>query len=306
MAGDTPARRRFLLVYNAAAGTANRAMLETVVARLRGYGAQLSALQCDRPEDVRLRIRAALDAAEFDAVLAAGGDGTIRLVAAALDGNDIPIGIVPLGTGNVLANEIGLRPRAGAIARMLIEGPAIPVQGATANGEPFLLMCGIGFDGRVISALDLGLKTRLGRAAYGRPVLNALTRPLEALEIEADGAMHYASWAIVTNAGRYGGPFLLTRQTHISVPGLQLVLFKGESRLTLLRQLAMLALGRLDALAAKRADVAIVPCMRVVVRANQPAPVQIDGDPFGVTPVRIGTDEGPRVRLIVPRPRATS
>ncbi len=300
MASTATTRRRFLLVFNPTAGTANRAMLDTVAARLRGQGATLVALDGLGPAEIVERVREARQAGTYDAVVAAGGDGTIRLVAAALDGCDLPLGIIPLGTGNVLANEIGLSRRPGAVARMLVEGPTVPITGAIANGAPFLLMCGIGFDGRVIAGLRLAEKSRFGQMAYVRPVLKALAQPLDALEIEADGAMHYASWAVVANAGRYGGRFLLTRRTHVSVPGLHLVLFKSESRATLVRQLAALALGRLDQAAERRADVAIVECREVKVRANHEAAVQIDGDPFGTTPVHVVAGGGPRVNLIVP------
>lgn len=300
MTSATTPRRRFLLVFNPTAGTANQAMLDTVAARMRGQGASIVALQADGAGDVVAQVRRARDAGGCDAILAAGGDGTIRLVAAALDGSDMPVGIIPLGTGNVLANEIGLLRRPGAISRMLLEGPTVPVTGARANGEPFLLMCGVGFDGRIIANLSMAAKTRLGQIAYARPVLKSIIHPLDALEIEADGEMHYASWVIVANCGRYGGRFVLTRRTHVSVPGLQLVLFKSESRVTLLRQLLELALGRLDRVAENRSDIAIIPCRQATIRANQAVAVQIDGDPFGTTPVQIESGKGPRINLIVP------
>ena len=69
--------------------------------------------------DVAAARRAARKAAEsgsYDAIVAAGGDGTIRHVAAALIGTEMPLGIIPVGTGNVLAHEIGLAATAGAVA----------------------------------------------------------------------------------------------------------------------------------------------------------------------------------------------
>ena len=61
----------------------------------------------------------------YDAVVAAGGDGTIRQVAAALLDAETPLGIIPVGTGNVLAHEIGLAANAHAVAHMLLNGPTI-------------------------------------------------------------------------------------------------------------------------------------------------------------------------------------
>ena len=71
----------------------------------------------------RLAVRKAAESGSYDAIVAAGGDGTIRHAAAALIGTDMPLGIIPVGTGNVLAHEIGLARTPDAIARMLLEGP---------------------------------------------------------------------------------------------------------------------------------------------------------------------------------------
>ena len=81
----------------------------------------------------------------------------------------MPLGIIPVGTGNVLAHEIGLARTADAIARMLLEGPVAKVACAQANGEPFLLMVGAGFDARVVAALDQRLKSRPRQGGLRRP-----------------------------------------------------------------------------------------------------------------------------------------
>lgn len=293
-------RRRFYLTFNAHAGAANRAALETVLARLRAAGATVAAAEAGSAEDCRRQVAEAARSGQFDCVIAAGGDGTARQAAAGLDGLDVPLGFIPLGTGNVLAHETGIGLRAGAVARTLLGGDAVPIRGATANGEPFLLMCGAGFDGRVIAGLDHAAKSRFGKLAYARPLLGALAHRTDALEVEADGVMHYAAWAIVSNARCYGGGFVLTRRTHVAAAGVQLILFKSESRVGLARQLVALAAGRLDARAERNADVIMLACRRVRIAGGEPVPLQIDGDAFGTTPVTIEADAGPRVRLLVP------
>ncbi len=231
--------------------------------------------------------------------MAAGGDGTIRQVAAALLGTGTPLGIVPVGTGNVLAHEIGIAPNAGAIAHMLLHGPSASVMCAHANKEPFLLMAGAGFDGRVIAALDQRFKSYVGKAAYAGPVLGALVRPVDVLTVTIDGSRHEASWAVIANARHYGGRFVLAPHTGIRERGLQAVLFKARNRAVLIGQVLSLIMGRLDKRAATQGDVDMIPCAFATIAAHHPVPTQIDGDPFGSTPIEIESGSA-ELRLIVP------
>lgn len=223
----------------------------------------------------------------------------MRALAAVAGG--LPIGIIPVGTGNVLAREIGLKARAGAIAEALLEGPALDLEGATANGEPFFLMAGAGFDGEVIRRLDLPLKRKLGRAAYVPAVLGALRAPHQMMTVTVDGIPHDARWVIVAKARRYGGSFLLTDKAGIRKRGLAAVLFRGQKPWTMARQMLSLGLGRLD----RCRDVSVIPGHRVEIRAPAPIPTQLDGDPFSETPLSIA-DGGPRLTLIVPKAFAES
>jgi diacylglycerol kinase family enzyme len=292
-------RRRFFLIANPVAGLTGAPLAGEVARMLERAGATVA---CTRPGDIEAARRAAREAAacgRYDAILAAGGDGTIRQVAAALLGSDTPLGIIPVGTANVLACEIGLASDAEAIAPTLLYGPVAKVACGRANGEPFLLMAGAGFDGRVIAALDHRFKSYVGKAAYAGPVLGALVRPMDRLAVTIDGKPHEASWAVIANARHYGGRFVLAPRTGIQQRGLQAILFKAKSRTVLIGQLFSLAMGRLDARAASQGDVDMLSCARVSIHAPRAVPVQIDGDAFGTTPldVEAGTDD---LALIVP------
>jgi diacylglycerol kinase family enzyme len=283
-------RRRFLLVHNLTAGVKGGSVVPKVVASLEARGAMvdMAAPREDNGADVR-----PLSVAGYDAVIAAGGDGTIRAISAQVGG--LPVGIIPAGTGNVLATEIGLSRSADAIADVLTRGPVIEIEGAHANGAPFFLMAGAGFDGAVVHALDVGLKRRIGKAAYALPALRTLfTRPVP-LEVTVDGAAHSARWVVVTKASRYGGSFVISREAGVLNPGLRAVLFKSHSRIVLLRQLLALAAGTLE----REQSVDILPCRHVTVDGPVLVPVQIDGDDFGFTPLVVEAG-GPLLRLIVP------
>jgi len=295
-------RRRFYLITNPGAGLTGSPLLDAVGNALLRAGAELTLTQPGDIETARHQVREAASSARYDAVLAAGGDGTIRQVAAALIGTRTPLGIVPVGTGNVLAHEIGVTPEAGAIADMLLHGPLIEAVCARANDEPFLLMAGAGFDGRVIAALDHRLKSHVGKAAYAGPMLGALAHPVDTLNVTIDGDTHEASWAVISNVRHYGGNFVMARRTGIRERGLQAILFKAKNRGELVGQLMALAMGQLDERSARHGDVELLPCLRATVTAQKPVPTQIDGDAFGSTPVQIEAGAAD-LRLIVP-PRA--
>ncbi len=186
---------------------------------------------------------------------------------------------------------------------LLLDGPTATVACAEANGEPFLLMVGAGFDARVLSALDQRLKSRVGKMAYAGPLLGALIRPADTLSLMIDGQHHTASWAVVANARHYGGRFVLAPRAGILERGLETILFKAKSRAVLLGQLMSLAAGRLEPRAALGGDVLMLRCARVSITAHEPVPAQIDGDVLGTTPLEVdaGTAE---LRLIVPASRA--
>lgn len=292
-------RRSFFVIANPGAGLSISPLVEKVTAALRNAGASLTTIQPSTVDGARQAAREAASSGRHDAVVAAGGDGTIRQVAAALLGSDMPLGIIPHGTGNVLAHEIGLRPEPSAIARMLLEGPITTVRCATANKEPFLLMAGAGFDGRVIAAVDHRFKSYVGKVAYAAPVLGALAHPIDSLSVTVDGTHHEASWAVIANARHYGGRFVLAPRHGIHLRGLQAVLFTAKTRAERLAQLLSLAMGKLDERAATHGDVRMIPCARATITARVPVPAQIDGDAFGTTPLEIESSSE-ELRLVLP------
>lgn len=294
-------RQRFFLMENPTAGIAGSPLVEEVVRELAQAGAAVTRAKGGGDiAAAQEAAHAAAASAAYDAIVAAGGDGTIRQIAGALLGTETHLGIIPVGTGNVLAHEIGLGRTAAAIARMLREGPAVKMACAQANGQPFLLMVGVGFDARVVGALDQRLKSRVGKMAYGGPLLGAIIRPADRLTVEVDGVRHSATWAVIANARHYGGRFVLAPHAGIRERGLQAVLFKTRSRAVLLGQLmALFATGRMQPRNGRGSEVEMLACSRVVVTAQHPVPTQVDGDVFGATPVEV--DAGSReVRLIVP------
>lgn len=294
-------RRRFFLIFNAMAGTARVSAVTRLVAALEGDGASVVRSAATTADTARAEAAAAARSGDYDALIACGGDGTVRQAAAAAAGTTCPVGAFMLGTGNVLAHELDLPRKPEVMAELLRRGPTLEVQMGLANTEPFLLMAGVGFDGRVIANLDQRLKQVIAKAAFVPATLKALRAPLDDLTVHLDGRTYGGvAWVIVTNASRYGGHFNLTRRTSLRTSGLVATLFYAHSRAELVRHASHLARGRLDDLRQSTDAVLVTPCSEASITCPHAIPVQIDGDAFATTPLAL-TAHGPTVSLIVPR-----
>jgi diacylglycerol kinase (ATP) len=292
-------RRRFALVFNSKAGHAVPRLLDGVLDIVRQSGAQVFQLPARNAAEAAERVSEAARQGSCDAVIAAGGDGTFRAVATGAAGSGLAVGVIPLGTGNVLCHEMGLRRRARGVADVLLEGSEIDVRGGLVNGEPFFLMTGAGFDARIVARLNYRTKRVLGRGAFTYPVLKTLTEGPRSFDIELDGRRFEASWVILTFASRYGGSFVLTRDTGVGHDHLIAVVIDARSRLGIAGHALSLALGRLTNPQTRPAGVHVLPVKLARIGLQSAVPVEIDGDAAGISPIEVSA-EGPRVRLIVP------
>src|SRR5829696_10456620 len=101
-----------------------------------------------------------------DLVFVWGGDGMVQRCADALAGSDIPVAIVPAGTANLLATNLGIPQDVAEAVRIGFHGRRRSLDLGKLNGEHFAVMAGAGFDGELISQADRNLKDRVGRLAY--------------------------------------------------------------------------------------------------------------------------------------------
>jgi diacylglycerol kinase (ATP) len=128
-----------------------------------------------------------------DLILAAGGDGTINEAVNGIAGSQVPFGILPAGTANVLANEIGFANRPDHAAKQLLDATPVRIAlGALDRPDQprrhFVLMTGVGLDARIVYELDLDLKGKLAI----RPSRSALSSVGEWREVLREFRSHYA------------------------------------------------------------------------------------------------------------------
>ena len=292
-------RRRFAIVFNSKAGVAIPRLLDGVLGAMRAAGAEVFQLPARNASEAAERVAEAGREGVCDAVIAAGGDGTFRAVATGAAGSGLPVGFVPLGTGNVLAHEIGLSRRASDVARVLLEGSEIDVRGGMINDSPFFLMVGAGFDARIVARLNYRAKRVLGRGAYGYPVFRTLAEGVRHFDVELDGRRFEASWLILSFASRYGGSFVLTRETGVGRNRLIAVVIEARSRFAIATSAVSLALGRLGHPETCPRGVHVLPVKRALIGRQSTVPLEVDGDDAALSPAEVRAD-GPRVRLIVP------
>jgi YegS/Rv2252/BmrU family lipid kinase len=238
------------------------------------------------------------------AVVAAGGDGTLSLVAHHTPPGT-PLLVIPLGTENLMARFLGIRPDVPRICQIIREGAVVRLDAGRANGRLFLLMAGCGFDAEVVRRLHESRRGHIRHLSYVKPILASI-RSYEYPELRiysslADGAMPTqpslcARWAFVVNLPCYAGG-LTTVPAAVGDDGLlDVCTFKRGSFWHGLRYVASVAMGvhqRLD-------DCVSLQARRLRIESDAEVPYQLDGDPGGLLPAEIEVLPR-RLTLLVPR-----
>jgi diacylglycerol kinase family enzyme len=232
-------------------------------------------------------------------VVAAGGDGTIAEVTAGLNGSGVPLGIIPLGSANVLAHELGLPFSPSCVARSLAFGrtrplwPGVATSGATSR--VFVQMLGVGLDAQVVHRLPNGLKRVLGRSAYVAQTLREMLRyTYEPIRVRIDGKDEEAGSVVITKGSLYAGNFLLAPGARPSEPGFSVALFGRSGPGAVLMYGAALTMNLLP----KAPGMRLLRARHVEVLGGSNLPAQADGDPAGVSPVTV-TDAARPINVVV-------
>lgn len=139
-------------------------------------------------------------------IVACGGDGTVRAVAEALTGTDTPLAVVPAGTGNLLARNLGIPADVPGALNAAVNGSDATLDVGVVNDEIFTVMAGAGVDAAIMSNTSRRAKETVGSLAYVATAGKELTDPPEAsVRIEIDGEQAFtghASNVLVGNCGR--------------------------------------------------------------------------------------------------------
>jgi diacylglycerol kinase (ATP) len=231
-------------------------------------------------------------------IVAAGGDGTINEVVNGIGQSNVKLGLLPIGTMNVFAAELGLPMNNLRRCWDIIEaGHVRRVDLARANHHYFVQLGGIGFDAQIVQTTSWNFKRSFGPLSYVITGAQIAAQKPPRLTVEADGKSHQGSFVLVGNGRYYGGPFIIFKNARIDDGKLDVLIFKNLGYLDIVRYLHGIIFGRhLDL-----HDVTYFQTRKMLVRSEQDVPVEVDGEVIGNVPVTFHL--APRkLKVIAPAP----
>jgi len=221
-------------------------------------------------------------------IIVAGGDGTINEAIQGLAGTKARLAIIPRGTANVLAHELGLPLDDAQAVAVAAQGKTrkiylgLAIDEVTNESRHFVLMAGIGLDASVVRRVQPSLKKRIGKGAFWISGLSHLAtwnpRPFK---LEIDGVEYNATFATVGKSAKYGGDLAITPGARLDQPDFEVCIIQTTSRL---RYLHLLSYALRDGMPRDNPEVQFVKA--VTVKAHGEAQVQVDGELLGHLPMR--------------------
>ena len=287
--------RRALLVVNPASRRGGR-YAHTALAAFHEAGIDCSAIMTRRPGEGAAI--ASEQAGGYDAVFTLGGDGTAMEVVGALSGRGTPVGILPGGTGNLIARTLGTPLSVAHAVPALLAGRVIDVDlGRLADGRRFAFAAGVGIDATMIERTPARLKRRLGVLAYALTASRAvLARDCFQVRLTVDGVVHEreASAVMIANFGAVLNELITLGPGIAHDDGrLDACVFTADSTADAMRVMWKLWRGdfRPDP------NLLYLPGREFRVETVPPRLAQADGELIGETPLQIAVE--PRAARLI-------
>ncbi|MGJ5177171.1 lipid kinase [Bradyrhizobium oligotrophicum] len=290
------ATRRLLMIINRGSRSGGTAA-GLAVSRLSAAGYDLVISAPHSPREVSPWIEAHADDAE--AVIVAGGDGSLNAAAPALVKTGLPLGIIPAGTANDLARTLGLPEDMEAAVDVIVAGHRRQIDLGDVNGHPFFNVASLGLSADLARQLTKETKRRFGRLGYAITALKVLinARPFRAVIVSSDGAVRVKTLQIAVGNGRYyGGGMAVQHSAEIDDSHLDLYSLELGRVWKLLAMAHAFRQGRHGLWQEVRAT----RDTSFEIRTRRPRPINADGELVTFTPARFGVL--PRaVSVFVPR-----
>ncbi len=277
--------QRPVLIYNSAAGKLRRnpqRILHRTTEALERAGLHPRLAATSGPGDA-IRLAAIAVAEGADLILALGGDGTINEIVNGIAHSTVPLGVLPAGTANVLAMELGLgkRPERAALRlESLIERRIALGKLCRGDGSSryFLSMAGAGLDARIVFDLHPGLKLRTGKLAYWLSGFGQIVRRVGNLKVKLDGSVYQCGFALASRVRNYGGDLEIAAGASLLRDEFEVVMFEGSNPLRYAWYMLGVAVRHVQAMP----GVHTFPARRIDLTGD--LHVQIDGEYAGRLP----------------------
>ena len=296
---------RALLITNPAAARTQQSAVQAVMKVLKGAGWSAEVLATGGPGDARTIAEYGVKAG-VDVVAVFGGDGTTMQAASALVGTEVGLGVIPGGTGNLLAGNLRIPASPERAARALVSGKPKPFDlgrmDRPGGAQYFAVACGAGYDARVMAGTLSEHKRRWGMAAYVATTLRLITDirstshliTIDGVEYDAEAAM-----VLVANCGEVIPPLIRLRPGIRPDDGLlDVVVMRANSFGQSVRAVWDLLRDAPNA-EGQETFVGYARGREIRVETNPVQPVQLDGEPGGETPFTVTVVPG-AIRIMVP------
>jgi diacylglycerol kinase (ATP) len=233
----------------------------------------------------------------FGRIVAAGGDGTVNQVANGIAGSNSALGILPMGTVNVFAMELGLPSDDLALCWDVIEaGNMRLVDLPSANQKYFVQLGGIGLDAQAVKETSLAFKRSLGPLSYLISAAHIAARQPPKLFIQSENACaREGSFILVGNGRLYGGPFPFFKQAVIDDGLLDVVVFKRLGYLEIIKYLHDVVFSS----DIRVPEIEYFQTRHLSVTSEQDVPLELDGELAGNCPVEFQMHEK-AIRVLAP------
>jgi diacylglycerol kinase (ATP) len=273
------------LFINPASGRFARSRVNPAIKQLEAAGLSPTVYSVRTPAEALSCCRLINETSEKPLVIVAAGDGTVNAVINGLTPGSSTLAVLPLGTSNVLAAEIGIRSVDDGINR-IVAGKTKPLSIGVLKMEHesfrFVLMAGVGLDGTVVRDVWPPAKRMLRQGAYAiSALLSALTWDKSLIEVITAERTVKCHSVIICSASRYGGNFILSPDSNLFSPELTAVCIRKNRLRTYLRLVFELMTGRADT----NREMIRIPSDGIEISGTKP--IQIDGDFVGYSPAKL-------------------
>jgi diacylglycerol kinase (ATP) len=230
-------------------------------------------------------------------IVAAGGDGTINEVVNGLAGSDSTLGLLPIGTMNVFATELGLPTHDLDLCWNIIQNENTRlVDLPTANRKFFVQLAGVGLDAQVVKETSSKLRRNFGPVSYLIAAAQIAARRPPRLSIESENASaNEASFVLIGNGRLYGGPFPFFKHAVIDDGLFDVVVFKRLGYLEIIKYLQDVIFSS----EIRAPEIEYFQTRHLRVESDEPVPVEVDGELVGNCPVEFSVRER-SLRVLVP------
>ena len=267
-----------IVILNPAARSDKAAGLSRKVEKIVGPDVVVS--RTSKPGEARALARQAVKDG-YKQIIAAGGDGTVNDVVNGLTGSSARLGILPLGTMNVFAAELGLPKNIRECWDVIRGGATRMIDLPKAGEHAFVQMAGVGFDAQALKETTRDAKRNLGPLSYVISAAQILARKPPRLVVEAGNVQREGSFVLIGNGRYYGGPFPVFPNASLNDGLLDVIVLKNLGHLDLIRYLQGVLFG--THLGMK--DVDYFQTKSLTVTSEEEVPVEVDGEVIGSAPV---------------------